>query len=89
MATDPDLNVSTSLGTYAFGNATADHDAFLVAEARGACLIIMGKTKLWKLNGFKDQTISPGWSALARDTVSRYDGKVGTSRTNESLADLS
>lgn len=76
MATGPDLNMSTSFGAYAFENATADHDAFLVTKAREAGMIIMGKTNLGELNGFKDQTISPGWSALGGETLSPYDGKV-------------
>ena len=86
MATGPDLNMSTSVEDYAFGDAVADHDAFLVAKAD---LVVMGKTNLGALDGFKDQTISLGWSALGRETVSPYDGKVCTSRTEESLADLS
>lgn len=76
MATGPDLNMSTSFGAYAFENATADHDAFLVAKAREAGMIIMGKTNLGELNGFKDQTTSPAWSALGGETISPYDGKV-------------
>ena len=88
MATGPDLNMATSSGAYAFGNATADHDAFRFAKAREAGLIIMGKTNLGELNGFKDQTISPAWSALGGETASPYDSKVATSRTDESLVDL-
>ena len=88
MATGPDLNMATSSGAYAFGNPTADHDAFLVAKAREAGLIIIGKTNLGELNGFKDQTISPAWSALGGETASPYDGEVGTSRTDESLGYL-
>ena len=76
MATGPDLNMSTSFGAYAFENATLDHDAFLVAKVREAGMIIMGKTNLGEFNGFKDQTISPAWSALGGETVSPYDDKV-------------
>ncbi|CAF9935087.1 hypothetical protein IMSHALPRED_010096 [Imshaugia aleurites] len=78
MATGPDLNMSTSFGAYAFENATTDHDAFLVAKAREAGMIIMGKTNLGEFNGFKDQTISPAWSALGGETISPYDNKVRT-----------
>ena len=76
MATGPDLNMSTSFGAYAFQNATSDHDAFIVAKAREAGMIIMGKTNLGELNGFKDRNMSPGWSALGDETISPYDGKV-------------
>ena len=76
MMTGSDLNMSTSFGAYAFQNATSDHDAFIVAKARKAGMIIMGKTNLAELNGFKDPYISPGWSALGGETISPYDGKV-------------
>ena len=76
MATGPDLKMSTSFGAYAFQNATSDHDAFIVAKAQEAGMIIMGKTNLGELNGFKDPNNSPGWSALGGETISPYDGKV-------------
>ena len=76
MATGPDLKMSTSFGAYAFQNATSDHDAFIVAKARKAGMVIMGKTNLAELNGFKDPNNSPGWSALGGETISPYDGKV-------------
>lgn len=46
MATDPSLGMKTTFGAYAFQNASASHDAFLVAKAREAGLIILGKTNL-------------------------------------------
>lgn len=76
MATGPDLNMTTSFGAYAFENATADRDAFFVAKAQEAGMIIMGKANLGELKGFRDQTISPGWSSLGGETISPYDGKV-------------
>ena len=63
MATGPDLNVSTSFEAHAFGNAIADHDAFLVAKVREAGFIVMNKKNPGVLDGFKDQLFSPGWSA--------------------------
>lgn len=75
-ATGPDLNMTTSFGSYAFENATAVQDAFSVTKAQEAGMIIMGKANLGELNGFKDQTISPGWSMLGGETISPYDGKV-------------
>ena len=85
MANGHDLNMSTSLGAYAFANATADHDAFFFAKAREAGLIIMTKKNLGELNGFKDQPIVTGLSALGGETVSPYDGKIGTSEHQPGL----
>ncbi len=59
-----------------FVNATADHGLFLVAKLQEAGMIITGETNLGELNGFKDQTISPEWSALGGETISPYDGRV-------------
>ena len=89
MTTGPDLSMSTSLGAYTFGNATADHNAFLVAETPEADLIIIGKINPEELNAFKDQIISPGWSALGGEIVFPYDSMVVTSRADGSLAGLS
>ena len=90
MATGPDMKMSTSFGAYAFQNATSDYDAFIVAKARKAGMIIMGKTNLAELNGFKDPSNSPGWSALGGETISPYDGKVCvlTSAWRQWLVDL-
>ena len=84
MATGPDFNMATSFGAYVVGNLFGRY-----SKSREAGMIIMGNRNLGELNGFKDQPINPGWSALAGETVPPYDGKVGTSRTDESLADLS
>ena len=88
MTTGLDLRMSTSFGAYTFGNATTDRNAFLVAERPEADLIIIGKTNLGELNGFKDHIISPGWSALGGEIISPYESRVVSSRTDESLADL-
>ena len=85
MANGHDLNMSTSFGAFAFANATADHDAFLFAKAREAGSIIMAKKNLGELNGFKDQLIVTGLSALGRETVSPYNGKIGTSEHQPGL----
>ena len=76
MATGPNLNPTTSFGVYAFENTPAGQDAFLITRAYEAGMIIKGKANLGEMNGFKDQTIRPGWSALGGETVSPYDGKV-------------
>lgn len=76
MATGPDLNMTTSFGAYAFENATAGQDAFLVAKAQEVGMIIIGKANLGELNGFKDQAISPGWSVLGGETIPPYDAQV-------------
>ena len=59
MATDPDLNMSTSFGACAFGNAKADHDVFMVARAREASSINMGKKNPGGLIGFKNKPSAP------------------------------
>ena len=82
MATGPDLHMSTSFRAF----VTADHDAFLLAKGREVDLIIMGKAPLGAWNDFKDQTISPGWSALAGEIEFLYDGKADISRTDQSMA---
>lgn len=46
MATDRSLGMSTSSGTIALQNATASQDAHIVAKARQAGMIILGKSNL-------------------------------------------
>ncbi|KAJ6079729.1 amidase family protein [Penicillium canescens] len=75
MATDQSLGMSTSSGAFALQNATASQDAHIVAKARQAGMIILGKSNLAELNGFKDNSLSPGWSALGGETLSPYDLK--------------
>ena len=87
--TGPDSSMSTSFEAYGIGNAIADHNAFLVAEAQDSGFIVIGETNPEELYGFKDQIISPGWSALGGEIISPYDSKVVSSRTDESLAGLS
>ena len=50
-----------------------------------AGLIILAKKDLGELNDFKDQPIVAGFSALGRETVSPYDGKIGTSEHQPGL----
>ncbi|KAK2591840.1 hypothetical protein QQS21_010479 [Conoideocrella luteorostrata] len=53
MATDASLFIKTSSSAFALRNATAVHDAHIVAKEREAGLIIIGKANLGELNGFK------------------------------------
>ncbi|KAJ5415178.1 amidase family protein [Penicillium sp. CMV-2018d] len=46
MATDQSLGMSTSSGAFALQNATASQDAHIVAKARQAGMIILGKSNL-------------------------------------------
>lgn len=46
MATDRSLGISTSSGAIALQNATASQDAHIVAKARQAGMIILGKSNL-------------------------------------------
>lgn len=46
MATDSGQGMKTTFGAYAFKDASAPYDAFLVAKAREAGLIILGKANL-------------------------------------------
>ena len=73
MATDRSLGMKTTSGAYALQNATAIQDAFIVGKAREAGMIVIGKANLGKLNGFKDNNLSPGFSQLGGEAVSPYD----------------
>lgn len=46
MATNSSFGLTTTFGAYAFQNATAPYDAFIVKRMRDAGLIILGKTNL-------------------------------------------
>lgn len=46
MATDQSLGMSTSSGAFALQNATPLQDAHIVAKARQAGMIILGKSNL-------------------------------------------
>lgn len=46
MLTDSSSGVPTTFGTYAFSNATASRDAFVVAKLKEAGAIILGKANL-------------------------------------------
>lgn len=46
MATEARLGMPTSAGAYALQNASASSDAFLIAKARQAGLILLGKANL-------------------------------------------
>lgn len=52
MATDSREGMTTTFGAYAFQNATAPHDAFIVKKMRDAGLIILGKTNLAVCDSF-------------------------------------
>lgn len=46
MTIDQSLSISTSSGAFALQNATASQDAHIVAKARQARMIILGKSNL-------------------------------------------
>ncbi|KAH8593089.1 amidase signature domain-containing protein [Bisporella sp. PMI_857] len=75
MATNSSFGLTTTFGAYAFQNATIPYDAFIVKKMCEAGLIILGKTNLAELGGFKYGSLSPGWSALGGETISPYDNK--------------
>ncbi|CRL21946.1 Amidase [Penicillium camemberti] len=79
MATDQFLGMSTSSGAFALQNATASQDAHIVGKARQAGMIILSKSNLAELNGFKDSSLSPGWSSLGGETLfpKKCDGNDG------------
>ncbi|KAG4436858.1 hypothetical protein IFR05_007664 [Cadophora sp. M221] len=72
MATKAKSGMPTSAGAYALQNLSATSDAFLIAKARKAGQLLMGKANLGEFGGFKDN-VSPSWSSLGGETLSPYD----------------
>ncbi|EGX87907.1 amidase family protein [Cordyceps militaris CM01] len=71
-ATEPSLGLPTTGGVVAFANVTAKHDAAAVLQLRRAGAIILGKTNLDELAGFKGDNLGSGWSKLGGKTRSAY-----------------
>lgn len=79
MATDGREGIPTTFGAYAFQNATAPSDAFIVKKMRDAGLIILGKTNLAVHDSFSyasqivmDQLIMQGKIGNGRLQVGDY-----------------
>lgn len=61
-------NMQTSAGSLALVGQPATEDAFIIQQLREAGAVILGKTNLTELAGFRDPDIPSGWSARGGQT---------------------
>ena len=61
-------NLQTSAGSLALVGLPATQDAFIIQQLRNAGAVILGKTNLTELAGFRDPDIPSGWSARGGQT---------------------
>lgn len=61
-------SMQTSAGSLALVGQPATQDAFIIQQLRKAGAIILGKTNLTELAGFRDPAIPSGWSARGGQT---------------------
>ena len=60
--------MQTSAGSLALVGQPATEDAFIIQQLRAAGAVILGKTNLTELAGFRDPDIPSGWSARGGQT---------------------
>ncbi|KAL6693352.1 amidase signature domain-containing protein [Trichoderma pleuroticola] len=72
IATHPSLGMNTTGGSLAMLTSRPSKSAEVIERILGAGMIIIGKTQLSELAGFKGSNIMPGWSALGGQTQSAY-----------------
>ncbi|KAL7926094.1 amidase signature domain-containing protein [Trichoderma austrokoningii] len=72
IATHPSLGMNTTGGSLALLTSRPSKSAEIIERILGAGMIIIGKTQLSELAGFKGSNIMPGWSALGGQTLSAY-----------------
>ncbi|KAL6824617.1 amidase signature domain-containing protein [Trichoderma sp. SZMC 28015] len=72
IATHPNLGMNTTGGSLALLTSRPSKSAEVIERILEAGMIIIGKTQLSELAGFKGSNIMPGWSALGGQTQSAY-----------------
>ncbi|KAF2833888.1 amidase signature enzyme [Ophiobolus disseminans] len=74
----PSLGVATTGGCYSLAGAIARQDAEVIRRLLNAGAIVLGKTNLSELNGWKGSDLPFGWSAVGGQCQSPYvrDGLV-------------
>ncbi|KAL2064596.1 hypothetical protein VTL71DRAFT_3733 [Oculimacula yallundae] len=82
IATHPELGMDTTAGILALAGSRPRQNADVVDKLIQAGAVILGKTQLSELNGFKGSKIMPGWSAIGGQAQSAYtSGDVDLSDT--------
>ncbi|KAI1846389.1 hypothetical protein JX266_007594 [Neoarthrinium moseri] len=81
IATDPDLGMSTTLGSLAFVGAKPKQNSTVVQKLLDAGMIIIGKGNMTELCGMKMTFMMPGWSAHGGQTLSPYVGPIEKDET--------
>lgn len=61
-------NMQTSAGSLALVGQPAAQDAFIIQQLREAGAVILGKTNMTELAGFRDPDVPSGWSARGGQT---------------------
>ncbi|KAJ4857834.1 amidase domain-containing protein [Trichoderma breve] len=82
IATHPSLGMNTTGGSLALLTSRPSKSAEIIERILEAGMIIIGKTQLSELAGFKGSNIMPGWSALGGQTQSAYT--IGDSPSDSS-----
>ncbi|KAL6817485.1 amidase signature domain-containing protein [Trichoderma camerunense] len=72
IGTHPSLGMNTTGGSLALLTSRPSKSAEVIERILGAGMIIIGKTQLSELAGFKGSNIMTGWSALGGQTQSAY-----------------
>ncbi|KAI1248790.1 hypothetical protein MGN70_009992 [Eutypa lata] len=72
IATDPELGMETTSGTYALVGSRVKHAAPLTEQLRDAGVIIIGKGNLSELSNYRGLRMPCGWSAVGGLTQSPY-----------------
>ncbi|CZS97129.1 related to glu/asp-tRNA amidotransferase subunit A [Rhynchosporium agropyri] len=72
IATHPDFGMDTTAGSLALAGSMPRKNADVVEKLILAGAIILGKTHLSELNGFKGSKIMPGWFAVGGQAQSAY-----------------
>ncbi|KAJ9092395.1 hypothetical protein QFC21_006897 [Naganishia friedmannii] len=74
IATEPNLGMHTTAGSYALVNSIPKEDATVIAKLRAAGAIILGKTTMTEFGNCKYSKADWGWSARGGQPLSAYVG---------------